>query len=60
MKDDSLLMEDRLFLGKTFNKEIGLFIKDKNGNPRIKVYINDNNIPKIEFLDDKGNIIRNK
>ena len=60
MKDDSLLMEDRLFLGKTFNKEIGLFIKDKNGNPRIKVYINDNNIPKIEFLDDKGNIIQNK
>ena len=60
MKDDSLLMEDRLFLGKTFNKEIGLFIKDKNGKPRIKVYIDDNNIPKIEFLDDKGNIIRNK
>jgi hypothetical protein len=60
MKDDSLLMEDRLFLGKTFSKEIGLFIKDKKGKPRIKVYIDDNNIPKIEFLDAKGNIIQNK
>ena len=58
MKEDSLVMEDRLFLGKNYNKDIGLFINDKKGNPRIKVYIDDNNNPKIEFLDEKGKIIR--
>lgn len=60
MKEDSLLMEDRLFLGRTYNKDIGLFINDKKGNPRIKVYIDDNNNPKIEFLDDKGKIIQTR
>jgi hypothetical protein len=60
MKDDSLVMEDRLFLGKSYNKDIGLFINDKKGNPRIKVYIDDNNNPKIEFLDDRGKIIQTK
>jgi hypothetical protein len=57
MKEDSLLMEDRLFLGKTLNNDVGLFIKDKNGNPGIKTYKDDKNNPKLEFLDEKGNII---
>jgi hypothetical protein len=60
MKEDSLLMEDRLFLGRTYNKDIGLFINDKKGNPRIKVYVDDNNNPKIEFLDDKGKTIQTR
>jgi len=60
MKEDSLLAENRLFLGKTFNKDVGLFINDKNGNPRIKIYIDDDNNPKIEFIDDKGKIINRK
>ena len=31
-------MEDRLFIGKNFNKDVGLFIKDQKGKPRIKIY----------------------
>jgi hypothetical protein len=58
MKDDSLVMEDRLFLGKAYNKDIGLFINDKKGNPRIKIYIDDKNNSKFEFLDDKGKIMQ--
>lgn len=46
---------DRLFLGKTYDSEVGLFIKDKNGKPRIKLYVNEQNEPKIEFLDENGN-----
>jgi hypothetical protein len=46
---------DRLFVGKTYDKEVGLFIKDKNGKPRIKLYVNQQNEPKIEFLDENGN-----
>ena len=57
MKLDSLLAEERLFIGKNFSKEVGLFINDRQGNPRIKIYIGDDNNPKIEFLDEKGNII---
>lgn len=58
MKSDSLLMADRLFIGKGFNKDVGLFIKDKNGNPRIKIYVDDNDNPKIELLDTEGKIIK--
>lgn len=57
MKLDSLLMEERLFIGKNFSKEVGLFINDQQGNPRIKIYIDKENNPKIEFLDEKGNVI---
>lgn len=55
LKKEGLLPNERLFVGKTFNNEVGLFIKDKNGIPRIKVYVNKDNEPKIEFLDTAGN-----
>lgn len=58
MKLDSLLMEERLFVGKNFNEDVGLFIKDKNGRQRIKIYIDVNDNPKLEFLDKYGNIIK--
>ncbi|TRZ43120.1 hypothetical protein [Robertkochia solimangrovi] len=58
MKTDSLLMEDRLFIGKGFNKDVGLFINDKEGNPRIKIYVDSEDNPRIEILDKEGEIIR--
>ncbi len=58
MRLDSLLMEDRLFIGKNFNKDVGLFINDKTGNPRIKIYIDNNDTPKIELLDINGKTIK--
>ncbi len=58
MKMDSLLMEDRLFIGKGFNKDVGLFIKDRNGRPRIKIYVDNNDYPRIEILDKEGKIIK--
>lgn len=57
MKEDGLLAEDRLFIGKKFNKDVGLFINDNKGNPRIKIYIDKENNTKFEFLDEKGNIL---
>jgi len=60
LKQDSLLPDDRLFLGKTFNKDVGLFLYDKNSRPRIKIYIDNNNNPKFEFLDTEGNVIDGK
>lgn len=58
MRLDSLLMEQRLFIGKDFNQDVGLFISDKNGNHRIKIYIDENDTPKIEFLDKNGKVVR--
>lgn len=58
MKKDSLLMEDRLFIGKEFDKTVGLFIKDGQGNPRIKIYIDSTDTPQIERLDKEGNKIK--
>ena len=59
MKIDSLLMEDRLFLGKRFSKDVGLFIKDARGRERIKIYVNQENKAIFEVMDENGNFIQN-
>jgi len=53
------ITEERLFLGKNYNRETGLFIKDKFGIDRLRFYIDSDNSPKIEVLDEKGEIIKN-
>ncbi|MBD1432417.1 hypothetical protein H8B06_06240 [Sphingobacterium sp. DN00404] len=60
MKSDSLWMEDRMFVGKNFQNQVGLFIKDQSGNARIRVYIDENDEPKFELLDKEGNVLGNK
>jgi len=57
IKADSLLAQDRLFVGKTFDNEVGLFIRDQNGNPRIKIYVDEAGNPRIESLDEKGSFV---
>ncbi len=57
MKQDGLLPEDRMFVGKKMNKDVGLFINDNKGRPRIKIYIDNNNNPKIELLNEEGDIL---
>ena len=44
----------RLFTGKNVNEQVGVFINDEYGNPRIKIYIDENNQPKFELLDENG------
>lgn len=39
MKEDGLLPEDIMFVGKKSNNEIGVFINDHTGKPRIKLFI---------------------
>ncbi len=60
MKQEGLLPEDRMFVGKNMNEDLGLFINDKKGKPRIKIYIDSKNNPKIELLNEQGNIIKEK
>lgn len=58
MKKDGLLPEDRMFVGKKMNKDVGLFINDDKGRARIKIYIDQDNNPKIELLNEEGKAIR--
>jgi len=57
MQKDSLLSNERMFVGKKTNNELGVFINDNTGKPRIKIYIDKNNKPKMEFFDKEGKLI---
>jgi len=57
MQKDSLMSNERMFVGKKLNNDYGMFINDDSGKPRIKIYIDKNNQPKIEFLNEEGNVI---
>lgn len=57
LKSEGLLGAERLFIGKNHNNEVGLFIKDKKGLPRIKLYVDNNNRVVIQALDENGNNI---
>ena len=58
MEQEGLLPEDRMFVGKKMNEDVGLFINDNKGKPRIKIYIDSENNPKIELLNEEGNVIK--
>lgn len=57
MKNEGLIPEDRMFVGKKMNKDVGLFINDNSGKPRIKIYIDKENNPKIELLNEEGKVV---
>lgn len=48
----------RMFVGRNYNSETGVFLQDKNGVDRLRLYIDSNNSPKLEVLDDKGAVIK--
>lgn len=45
---------ERLFLGRTQNGETGLFLRDDKGVPRLRIFIDKNNQPVMQTLNDKG------
>jgi hypothetical protein len=50
MQSKGLIGTERLFIGKNASGEVGLFIKDSKGIPRIRLYVDKNGSGKIEFL----------
>ncbi|QXV64232.1 hypothetical protein INP83_14160 [Mucilaginibacter sp. 21P] len=54
MREEGLVGQDRMFVGKNSDNEVGLFIKDKKGKPRIYLYIDNNNQVIFKALDEKG------
>jgi len=57
LKAQGLLAQDRLFIGKNNKNQVGLFIKDKKGLPRINLYVDDNNQVIMQALNEKGEAI---
>lgn len=46
----------RVFVGRTTKSDAGLFLYDENGKAKMKIYVDKSGKPKIEVVDDKGQI----
>ena len=60
LQQPGVITAERLFVGKNTKGEVGLFLRDDKGKPRLKIYINSKNQPVIETLNDKGEVIASK
>jgi hypothetical protein len=47
----------RMFMGKTSNGEVSVRMNDSGGKERIRMLIDKNDNPKLEFLNSKGEVI---
>lgn len=52
------ILAPRMFMGRNYNRETGVFLQDNNGVDRMRLYIDPNNLPKLEVLDEKGELIK--
>lgn len=54
------LAPQRLFVGRTYDGSVGLFLMDKDNNPRLRICLDKEGKPHIESFDKKGlkNIIQ--
>lgn len=47
----------RMFMGKNSNGEVSVKLNDSKGNERIRMVIDKDDMPKLEFLNEKGEVI---
>jgi hypothetical protein len=57
MIDNNELATNRLFLGKRRDNSNELLMSDIKGRPRIRLKVAPDGTPKLEFLDETGNVI---
>ena len=58
LREKGELTTDRLFLGKNRDDYTVLVMQDITGKPRIQMYVTPEGEAKLEFLDDKGDVIQ--
>ncbi|WP_088014709.1 hypothetical protein [Gottfriedia acidiceleris] len=46
----------RAFMGKNSNGEVTVQLSDRKGKPRIRMVVDENDIPRMEFLDGEGKV----
>ena len=47
----------RAFMGKNKKGEVAVKLMDSKGNERIRMVVDENDIPRMEFLDGEGNVL---
>ena len=47
----------RLFVGRTESGEVCLYLMDSHGRPRVRVAVDADDVPKMEFMDPEGKVI---
>jgi len=52
LRNNGQIGTERLYVGKNAQGEVGLFIKDSKGIPRIKLYVDKSGKGKIEFMNE--------
>lgn len=57
LRDQGLLMTERLKIGKDFDKASVIKLKDAKGRERIAMKVEANGDAKLEFLDEQGKVI---
>jgi hypothetical protein len=60
LKAAGKLGQQRFFAGKNQSGEVGLFLNDSKGIPRLKIFIDKNDQPVIQTLDQNGQVITPK
>lgn len=58
MNNGQNIMASRLFVGKKYNQAAGMFIQDQNGTERLRIYVDENNEPRMEVLDSNRTVIK--
>jgi hypothetical protein len=48
---------NRLFVGKTWNDNYGMYLNDEKGRKKARFFIDKNNTAKLEFYDENGEVI---
>ncbi|HEY1023700.1 MAG TPA: hypothetical protein VGE26_00945 [Sphingobacteriaceae bacterium] len=48
---------NRLFVGKVWNGNVGLYLNDDKGKKRARFFIDPQNIARLEFYDENGNTV---
>jgi hypothetical protein len=56
--DGEPISAQRLFTGKNIKEQVGVFINDEFGNPRINIYVDENNEPRFQVLNEQGKVIK--
>jgi len=49
--------QDRVFIGRSFDKSATVTLFDPNGRPRVRMAVGQDGEPKLEFLDASGNVL---
>lgn len=47
----------RVFVGRTVEGEAGAYLSDSKGQPRIRLYVDENDAPRLEFLGETGEVV---